>query len=80
MIVIVLGEKDLYCVSDGLVFKMRIRGGDKQEAKELLEEYKQMVWKDKDLLDKQLRRQDVMQTRLLELLVGINFGGRVDHQ
>ena len=62
-------ERDVYCIADGLVYQMRIRGGDKQEAVELLNEYKQMVWKDKDMLDKLMKRQDRMQTKLLELLV-----------
>ena len=69
MIESVSSERDVYCVADGLVYQMRIRGGDKQEAVELLSEYKQMVWKDKDMLDKLMKRQDRMQTKLLELLV-----------
>ena len=62
-------ERDVYCVADGLVYQMRIRDNNKQEAVELLNEYKQVVWKDKDMLDKLMKRQDRMQTKLLELLV-----------
>ena len=57
-------ERDVYCVADGLVYQMRIRDNNKQEAVELLNEYKQMVWKDKVMLDKLMKRRDRIECRL----------------